>query len=375
MAAKRFGTRIDLQNNEILNMIFQKSNGLPTPTSTLNGAARFNTADGRFYVCNGTAWNLRATDADALQGFSPAQLRDRGSHTGSQDVSTISGFDAGVNARRVTDLTGTPNKALQMGNQQIKGVASGTDNSDAVSLAQLQAVRDLATSAAGGIAIKDPVLVVAPTNVDLSVAAPTAIDGVTLTGLTNPRILLANQTDSSQNGIYTRPSSGPLVRSGDADAGAKLVPGTQVFVTRGDANADSQWVIISDAVITIGSTPQGWTRMPGSQGVSYAFGNGLNVSGQNVTVKPGFGISVVDGSTAVDRASVPIKNVQAIPAGTSPVVVNHGLGTADILAAQVRDLATGDLVTIGITVVGVNTVSLDFAVNPSANQYRLAICG
>lgn len=374
MAAKRFGTRIDLQNNEILNMIFQKVNGLPTPTAALAGAARFNTADGRFYVCTGTAWILKATDADALQGLSPANLRDRSTHTGSQDVSTISGFDAGVNARRITDFTLAPNKALPLGNQQITGLAAGASNSDAVNLAQLNVVRDLATNAAAGIAIKEPVVAVAPNNVDLTTAAPTTLDGVTLTGRTNPRVLLANQTDASQNGIYTRPASGPLVRAADAAQNSQLVPGTQVFVTEGTTYADTQWVIISDATITVGSTAQGWSRMPGSQGVSYAFGNGLLTSGQNVSVKAGTGIIVTD-SVSVDSNVVVRKNVGNIPAGTSPIVVSHGLNTSDILICQLRDMSTGDLVTVGVTVTGANTVSIDFAVNPVANQYRYAIAG
>lgn len=372
MAAKRFGTRIDLQNNEILNMIFQKVNGLPTPTAALTGAARFNTGDGRFYVCTGTAWLLKATDSDALQGLSPAQLRDRSTHTGSMDVANVSGFDSAVNNRKITDFMQTPNKALQMGNQQIQGVAAGSSNSDAVTLAQLNAVRDLATNSAAGIAIKEPVVVAATGNVDMA-TSPTVIDGVTLT--TGMRVLLPNQTDNTQNGIYVKPSTGPLVRSADAASGSALVPGTQVFVTRGDVNGDSQWVIISDAAITIGTTAQGWSRMPGSQGQSYAFGLGLQSSGSNVSVKSGLGISVVDGSVAIDTAVVPRKVSQAIPAGTSPVTINHGLNTADLIGAKVRELSTGDLVEIGITVTGVNTISLDFAVNPVSNQYRIAVAG
>lgn len=373
MSAKRFGQRIDLQVNEILNMIFQKSNGLPTPTTALAGAPRFNTADGRFYVCDGSAWNLKATNADALAGFSPAQLRDRGTHSGTQDVSTISGFDAGVNARRITDFTSLPNKALPMGGQQITGLAAGAASGDAVNFGQLQAVRDMAVSAAAGVAIKEPVIAAAPANITIT-APPVSIDGITIPQ--NGRILLPNQTDATQNGIYIRPATGALIRATDADAAGEILPGTQVFVTRGQTYEDTAWVLVSNDPITPGTSPQGWSRVPGSAGQQMTFDLGLEViNGTTVRVKPGLGISVADGSVSIDTTVVVRKYVQAIAAGTSPVVVNHGLGTQDLSGIKLRDLATGDYVDVGETSTGVNTVSLDFAVNPLANQYRVVISG
>lgn len=42
---------------------------------------------------------------------------------------------------------------------------------------------------------------------------------------------------------------------------------------------------------------------------------------------------------------------------------------------QVREVTSGNLVMVGTTVTGVNTVSLDFANNPVANQYRVTLAG
>lgn len=370
MAAIRFGTRIDLQNNEVLNMVFQKVNGLPTPTAALTGAARFNTADGRFYICDGSAWHLKATNADAVQGFSPAQLRDRNTHTGTQPAASIADLEATVLGYPVSSFAAATG-ILQMGNQRITGLASGTANTDAVTKAQLDQVRSVAESAAAGVAIKAPVVAVATTNISIT-TPPTAVDGITIP--TNGRILLTGQTVAAENGIYTRPANGALVRAVDADTNGELAPGTQVYVTQGLAHGDSAWVIISDAAITVGTTAQAWTRVPGSSGGANTFGLGLEVIGTEVRVRPGTGIIVSGGATAIDTAIVPRMFKYAIPAGTSPVAVSHGLNTRDVIC-QVQDITNGDLVLVGITVTGTNTVSIDFGVNPTSNQYRLLVIG
>ena len=372
MAAIPFGTRIDLQGNEVLNMLFQKQNGLPTPTPALAGAVRFNTADGRLYVCDGSTWVLRATNSDALQGLSPANLRDRSTHTGTQTAATISDFASAVRGNTL-NVMGAPTGPLSMGNQRVTSLAAGSSALDAVNKQQLDAVRDIAVSAAAGIAIKAPVLAVAVTNINVA-SPPAQIDGVTIP--TGARILLAGQTASVENGIYTRPASGALVRATDADSDGELAPGTQVFVTQGIENGDSSWALISDVAITVGTTAQGWARVPGSSKDSIGnAGAGLVKDGDTISVRPGVGITVADGTVSVDAAIVPRKVAQAVPAGASPVTISHGLNTADLLMVQVREVTSGNLVMVGTTVTGVNTVSLDFANNPVANQYRVTLAG
>lgn len=378
MAPKRFGTRIDLQNNEILNMLFQKTNGLPTATATLQGSARFNTADGRFYVCDGTTWNLKATWADSLQGASPAQLRDRGTHTGQQPASTISDLQTVVLGYPVNQHAAA-NGPLAMGNNRITGLAAGTASNDAVTKAQLDIVANIAANAAAGVAVKEPVIAVASSNISItSPPNPLAIDGVTIPA--NGRVLLAGQTTASERGIYTVPATGPLVRAQDADQTGELAPGTQVYVTQGVSNADTIWAIVSDAAITIGTTAQNWVKVPGGggSGSSNTFGPGLEVVSGDVRVKAGLGITVVDGTTAIDRASttrVCLVTAKDVPSGSTQAVVNHGLGTPDLASVKVREKATGDIVECGTTVTGDNTITLEFAVPPTAGQYRVTVAG
>ncbi|AZS07968.1 hypothetical protein PBI_GRAY_118 [Gordonia phage Gray] len=373
MGAIRYGTRINLQHNQILNAIIHHKTGLDeTPTAALRGAIRFNTGDGRLYICDGTAWNLKATNSDALQGLSPAQLRDRSTHTGQQPASTISDLRTVVGGYPLNEHA-APTAAVAMGSQKITGLADGTASTDAVNKSQLDAI---AAMAANGIAIKQPVLAVATGNISLTTI--TTIDGVTIP--TNGRFLLAGQTDATQNGIYIKNASNAAVRATDADAAGELAPGTQVFVTGGTVNADTAWAIVSDATITPGTDAQTWTKVPGQTGSSYTWGNGLLNTSNTISVKPGIGITVSDGSVNVDTSVVVRKNAQAVPSGQGTVVtISHGLNTADILAVQVRDTSgaanTGDLVECGATVTGVNTIQLEFDIAPTTNQYRVAIAG
>lgn len=371
MTAIRYGTRIDMQNNQILNQILHKQNGLPTPTAALLGAVRFNTSDGRPYICNGTSWDLKATDSLALQGLSPAQLRDRTLHTGQQPASSISDFSTTVKGVRLNEMA-APNGPTSFGNQRITSVADGVANGDVANVGQLEEVRNIALSASVGRAILAPVLAVATSQISLT-AVP-AIDAVTIP--TDGRFLVAGQTVPTENGIYTKQANGAAIRATDADQAGELVPGTQVFVTQGATNGDSAWAIISDTAITPGTNAQSWQKVPGSSGQSFTWGAGLLNTAGTISVKNGFGITVTDGTVAIDRTGTirpVVGTAVAVPAGTSPVAINHGLGSANVLRAQLKDVATGDLVECGVTVTGANTVSIDFDVNPVANQWQLII--
>jgi hypothetical protein len=74
------------------------------------------------------------------------------------------------------------------------------------------------------------------------------LDGVTLA--TGDRVLVKDQTDRSQNGIYVVAAS--PARATDADSADELY-GLHVFVTNGTNNAGTEWVLPAKT-ITVGST-------------------------------------------------------------------------------------------------------------------------
>jgi hypothetical protein len=74
------------------------------------------------------------------------------------------------------------------------------------------------------------------------------LDGVTLA--TGDRVLLKNQTDAEDNGVYVVAASGAASRA--AETGAQLA-NHAFFVEEGATNADTVWIITNDA-ITLGTT-------------------------------------------------------------------------------------------------------------------------
>jgi phage-related tail fiber protein len=105
-------------------------------------------------------------------------------------------------------------------------------------------------TALGSINLKDAVLVatVVAGTLATSFANGQAVDGVTLT--TGDRILIKNQSTGSENGIYTVNASGAPTRAVDCDVNSEMEDAV-VWVSKGTANADTQWKMVTDGPITI----------------------------------------------------------------------------------------------------------------------------
>ena len=88
----------------------------------------------------------------------------------------------------------------------------------------------------------------------LTLGAPlTTLDGVTLAD--KDAVLVKDQSDKTQNGIYTIDSTGSiLTRREDFKEGKTILNNTFVNVMEGTANGDTRWTIVSDGVITVNSS-------------------------------------------------------------------------------------------------------------------------
>jgi phage-related tail fiber protein len=99
---------------------------------------------------------------------------------------------------------------------------------------------------------KDSVRVVLRSNLNLT-ANVTSIDGITLTD--KDRVLLAGQTVQSQNGIYSwSVATSKLTRATDADSIFELSAGNKVYVEEGNTQGKTSWTLITQGVITPGTT-------------------------------------------------------------------------------------------------------------------------
>lgn len=100
------------------------------------------------------------------------------------------------------------------------------------------------------------------------------IDGVTLA--TGDRILIKNQVDQTENGIYTVAVSGPPSRTDDYATGTN-VSGTGIIVVEGSTNGDGFFICTS----TAGSDEVGTDNLTFAQtgGTTYSAGDGIDLTG------------------------------------------------------------------------------------------------
>ena len=114
-----------------------------------------------------------------------------------------------------------------------------------------------------------------------------AIDGVSVA--TGDRVLVKNQTDLTENGIYVVTDTGAdgvrafvLTRAPDADTANELTGGTFFFVERGTAFADSGFVATHNGVPTFGTTDITFEQFSGAGQLSD--GSGLSKTGNTINV-------------------------------------------------------------------------------------------
>jgi len=174
---------------------------------------------------------------------------------------------------------GTMSGAIAMGTNKITGLGTPTDATDAATKAYVD-------SAAQGIDWKASVRAASTSNVDIAGwlqmnAVMIGIDGVT--GLGGHRILLKNQTDATENGIYLVSANGSsLSRATDADTGTELTSNFAVFVEQGTTNADQGYVLTTDGAITVGTTALNFTQFTGLGQI--VAGTGLDKTGNTLDI-------------------------------------------------------------------------------------------
>lgn len=133
-------------------------------------------------------------------------------------------------------------------------------------------------------------------SVDLN-SAPATIDTVTLTN--GMRVLVKNQTNTADNGIYVYNSaSGNLTRASDFNSTAEIQGGDFVFVTSGSVYADTGWVQ-TEKVTTLGTDPILWIQFSGAG--TYLAGNGLTLTGNIFSINTGVTVDVSSSQTLTNK--------------------------------------------------------------------------
>lgn len=123
------------------------------------------------------------------------------------------------------------------------------------------------------------------------------------------RILIYNQTNAAQNGVYTvtvvgnASTSWVLTRASDADTYALKSPnglgaGDAFFITSGNTGAGETYVCNTTGTIVFGTTAINFVQVSATQ--IYAGGNGISISGPTISlIAP---VTVANGGTGLTTA-------------------------------------------------------------------------
>jgi hypothetical protein len=247
-----------------------------------------------------------------------------------------------------------------------------TLNQDPTAALQAATKQYVDTIAAAGIHYHDPVRVeregnltatynngtagVGATLTNSGTQAALVIDGVTLNSA--DRVLVYEQTDQTQNGIYTVTNTGSastnwvLTRATDADSYGPSDPdslgqGDAFFVQEGAAGAGETYVMNTEGTITFGTTNITFAQFSSAQ--IYSAGNGLTLTGVTFAAGAGTGVTVNANDIAIGQdvgtsADVTFNTVSANLTGNVTGSVTGNASTASALQTA-RNIALSGAVT------------------------------
>lgn len=237
---------------------------------------------------------------------------------------------------------------VSMGSNRITALADPSASTDAATKAYVDGLIQ-------GFDWKQSVRAATTTNGSLSTAfaAGQVIDGVTL--VTGNRILIKNQTNGAENGIYTVNATGAPTRASDANASSSMTAGVTVFISEGTTLGNSSWSITTDDTITLGTTPITFTQVAG--GSLYTAGAGLVLNGST------FDIVAADTSLTVNADSIQVRindaslevsnglRVKQGSAGQVYIANASGVLTPTTLSGEVASVGSTGSVTLATNIV------------------------
>ena len=257
--------------------------------------------------------------------------------------------------------------SVDLNSQKITNLATPTDPTDAANKGYVDA-------AVVGIDWKASVRAATTAAVTLATAFENGdtLDGVTLA--TGNRVLVKDQADGTENGIYTVNASGAPTRATDADTSAEITASFAVFVEEGTVNADSGWVLTNNGAVTVGTTALTFTQFTGLGQVTA--GAGLTKAANTLDVGAGTGITVNANDVAIDTAVVVRKYAVSLGDGSATsYTITHNLGTRDVTVALYEVASPYAEVLADIEHTTTNTITVKFSVAPTTDQYRVAVQG
>ena len=247
------------------------------------------------------------------------------------------------------------------------------------------------TIAAAGIHYHPPVRVEHPSNLTATYNNGTAGVGATLTNsgtqaalvldsitmVSADRVLVSNQTNQTQNGVYTVTNIGSgstnwvLTRATDADSyavsdGDALGEGDAFFIKEGNTNAGHLDVMTTSGTITFGTTNIVFSEV--AETSIYSAGNGITLTGTVFAADAGTGVTVDGTGINIGQAVETTSNVTfnsvaaALTGNVTGNVSGDVTGNADTATALETARNIG-----GVSFDGTASINLP-GVNTAGNQ-------
>jgi hypothetical protein len=194
----------------------------------------------------------------------------------------------------------------------------------------------------GDIAIKLPVVVATTANITLS--GLQTIDGTTVAA--GDRVLVKNQTDATQNGIYFV-ATGAWTRTPDFDGSKDVATGTAVLVTNSASEQERFWqVTTTDNPILIGTSDIDFTKI---ELTSEAY---IEAIEDNIASINAVATNIAD----VNTAATNIAAIIAAPTAASTATTQAGIATTQASNAAASAILAGS------TFIATSTTSSDIEV-------------
>jgi hypothetical protein len=400
---------VDLVKNELRNAVMQNLG--TAPAAPVKGLMYFNSADNTLYWYDGTAWIAAKAAAGGVpastvttQAIGDAPVVGTGTDYARNDhkhgmpafgnvtaqttfgLSSNNGgaasvtrsdhthgtptHDAGAHSTIPVSALAAATANVNMGTFKIVSLGTPTAGTDAVTKAYVDA-------GISGLSWKDTVRIAS--TAQRALTGLTAIDGVT--PVANDRVLLKNQTAPAENGIWLAQSAA-WTRALDAEDEAELL-NAAVFVSEGTTNADTAWVMTTNAPITVGTTGLVWTQF--GAGATYSAGAGLTLTGNVFDVGAGVGITVAADTVTVDQAVIASRSyvdtavvgmtrkyAAALTGTASPETVTHNLGSRDVHVQVLNGATPYTAVEVDWDATTTNTVVIRYNPNLGAG-YRVVV--
>jgi len=255
--------------------------------------------------------------------------------------------------------------SVDLNNQKITNLTDPTNPQDAAN-------KRYVDSAVVGIDWKPSVRVATTAAITLATGLENGdtLDGVVLA--TGDRVLVKNQTDATENGLYVVAASGAPARSSDADTAAEITASFAVFVEEGTVNTDSGWTLTNNGAVTVGTTALSFTQFTGLGQITA--GAGLTKTANTLDVIGGDGITVNADSVVIDRAVVVTKYATNVGDGTNTsYTITHNLATRDVIVSLFDNSSPYAEVMADVEHSTTNTITLLFSVAPTTNKYRVVV--